>query len=116
MAAAGLVEMMGGNYLQAARAASMAMQNMIGLICDPVADRVEVPCLGKNILGATNALTAATMSMAGFEEVIPLDEVIDAMKRVGNEMPSSVCCTGLSGLSTTPCSKKIFEKMNNRKT
>ncbi len=111
MSAGGLVEMMGGNYLEATKAASMAMQNMIGLICDPVADRVEVPCLGKNILGATNALNSATMSMAGFDEVIPLNEVIDAMKRVGNEMPSSVCCTGLSGLSTTPCSKSIYNKL-----
>jgi L-serine dehydratase len=114
MAAAGLVELMGGNYRQATRAASMAMQNMIGLICDPVADRVEVPCLGKNILGATNALNAANMSMAGYAEVIPLDEVIDAIKKVGAEMPSSLCCTGLGGLSTTPCSKSIFEQLKNK--
>ena len=115
MAAAGLVEIMGGNFAKATQAASMALQNLIGLVCDPVADRVEVPCLGKNILGATNALNSANMSMSGFEELIPLDQVIEAMKIVGNEMPSSVCCTGLSGLSVTPCSKKIKKVLKDRR-
>ncbi len=114
MAAAGLVEMMGGNYKTALIAASMALQNLIGLVCDPVADRVEVPCLGKNILGASNALNSANMGLAGFEEVIPLDQVIEAMKIVGDEMPSSICCTGLSGLSVTSCSKKIKQELKEK--
>jgi len=111
MTAAGLVQLMGGTASEAVNAASMALQNMLGLICDPVADRVEVPCLGKNILGANNALSSATMSMAGFDVVIPLDEVICAMKSVGESLPSSLCCTGLGGLSVTPTALKIQEKL-----
>jgi L-serine dehydratase len=114
MAAAALVQFMGGTARQAVNAASMALQNMLGLICDPVANRVEVPCLGKNILGATNAISSANMSIAGFDPVIPLDEVIDAMRSVGESLPSSLCCTGLSGLSATPTALKLQEKL--RKT
>ena len=117
MAAAGLVQLMGGTARQAIDAASMALQNILGLVCDPVADRVEVPCLGKNILGATNALCSANMSIAGFDPVIPLDEVIDAMKSVGDSLPSSLCCTGCGGLSVTPTALKLHEKLkiNNSK-
>jgi L-serine dehydratase len=111
MAASGLVQLMGGNAEQAVNAASMALQNCLGMICDPVADRVEVPCLGKNILAATNALGCANMSIAGFDPVVPLDEVIEAMKSVGDELPRTLCCTGLGGLSQTPASKKIFEQL-----
>jgi L-serine dehydratase len=115
MTAAALVNLLGGTARQASDAASMALQNMLGLICDPVADRVEVPCLGKNILAAGNAMNSANMSMAGFDKVIPLDEVIDAMKSVGESLPSSLCCTGLGGLSITPTALKIQEnlKLNN---
>jgi len=111
MAAAGLVQLMGGSARQAINASSMALQNCLGMICDPVADRVEVPCLGKNILAATNALNSANMAIAGFDPVIPLNEVIDAMKRVGDEIPRSLCCTGLGGLSQTPASLKLHEKL-----
>lgn len=111
MAAAGLVQLMGGNAGQALNAASVALQNCLGMICDPVADRVEVPCLGKNILAATNALNSANMIMAGFDPVVPLVEVIDAMKSVGNELPRSLCCTGLGGLSVTPSSKRLYQKL-----
>ena len=113
MTAAGLVQLMGGSALEAVNAASIALQNMLGLICDPVADRVEVPCLGKNILGAGNALSSANMSIAGFDPVIPLDEVIDAMKSVGDSLPSSLCCTGLGGLSITPTALKIQERLKS---
>ena len=111
MAAAGLVQLMGGTARQAINASSMALQNTIGLVCDPVADRVEVPCLGKNILGATNALSSANMSVAGFDPVIPLDEVIDAMKSVGEIMPPALCCTGFGGLSITPTALKLHKKL-----
>jgi len=111
MAAAGLAQLMGGTARQAIDASSMALQNVLGMVCDPVADRVEVPCLGKNILGATNALSAANMSIAGFDPVIPLDEVIDAMRSVGENMPSSLCCTGLGGLSITPASLKLHKEL-----
>jgi len=111
MAAAGLVQLMGGTARQATNASSMALGNLLGLVCDPVADRVEVPCLGKNILGATNALNSANMSISGFDPVIPFDEVIDAMKSVGENLPSSLCCTGLGGLSVTPTSLKLYEEL-----
>jgi len=91
----------------------MALQNILGLVCDPVADRVEVPCLGKNIMGASNALNSANMSIAGFDPVIPLDEVIDAMKSVGDSMPSSLCCTGCGGLSVTPTAIRLHKKMGS---
>jgi L-serine dehydratase len=111
MASAGLVQLMGGTAREAINAASMALQNLLGLVCDPVADRVEVPCLGKNILGATNALSSANMSLAGFDPVIPLDEVISAMKSVGESLPSSLCCTGCGGLSITPTALNLHEKL-----
>jgi len=113
MAAAGLVQLIGGKAGQAINASSMALQNILGLVCDPVADRVEVPCLGKNIMGASNALNSANMSIAGFDPVIPLDEVIDAMKSVGDSMPSSLCCTGCGGLSVTPTAIRLHKKLKH---
>ncbi len=113
MAAAGLVQLIGGTAWQAINASSMALQNILGLVCDPVADRVEVPCLGKNIMGASNALNSANMSIAGFDPVIPLDEVIDAMKSVGDSMPSSLCCTGCGGLSITPTAIRLHKKLKH---
>jgi len=112
MAAAGLVEMEGGTAKQAMAAASMALQNELGLVCDPVAVRVEVPCLGKNIMAATNALNASIMAIAGYDPVMSYDEVIDAMKSVGESMPSSLCCTGLGGLAQTPTGKCLYKKFN----
>ena len=79
MAAAALVTLAGGTALQAVDAASMALQNVIGLVCDPVANRVEVPCLGRNVMAASNALACANMALADYAHLIPLDEVIDAM-------------------------------------
>jgi L-serine dehydratase len=107
MAAAALVTLAGGTTRQAISAASIALQNTLGMICDPVANRVEVPCLGKNVLAAANALACANMALANFEEVIPLDEVIDTMNQVGNSLPSELCCTALGGLSITKTSKEI---------
>ena len=115
MAAAGLVELNGGTAKQAIDAASMALQNQLGLVCDPVAVRVEVPCLGKNIMAATNAYNASIMALAGFDAVIPYHEVIDAMKSVGNALPSALCCTGLGGLAQTPTGKCLYEKFKGHK-
>ena len=111
MAASGLVQFMGGTAREAVDAASMALQNLLGLVCDPVADRVEAPCLGKNILGAMNALSSSNMRLAGFDPLIPLDEVIVAMKSVGDSLPSSLCCTGCGGLAMTPTALKLHEKL-----
>ena len=102
MAAAALSDLCGGTAMQSASAASMALQNTIGLVCDPVADRVEVPCLGKNVTGGVNALAASTMALSGFNAVIPLDEVIETVSSVAASMPRSLCCTGLGGLAATP--------------
>jgi len=111
MAAAGMVQLMGGNAKQAIDAASMAIQNMIGLICDPVADRVEVPCLGKNISAAVNAYASAIMSVSGYDAVIPLDQVIQTVSVVGKTMPSCVRCTGKGGLAVTETALKIKNKL-----
>ncbi|MFT7669375.1 MAG: L-serine dehydratase [Planctomycetota bacterium] len=114
MAAAALVGMAGGTLKQALSASSMALQNMLGLICDPVAKRVEVPCLGRNVLGASNALSCANMALSGFDAVIPLDEVIHAMDKIGRQMPCEVRCTGLGGLSVTPTSLAIEAELDSR--
>jgi L-serine dehydratase len=113
MAAASLVTLNNGSLKQAIAASSMAIQNTLGMICDPVANRVEVPCLGRNVLGAVNALASANMALADFDPVIPLDEVIDTMDRVGKAMPASLCCTALGGLSITKTSKDIERKLNS---
>lgn len=113
MAAAGVVQLMRGTIEQALDAASMALQNVLGMVCDPVADRVEVPCLGKNIMCGLNALGMANLAMAGFDPVIPLDETIKAMAQVGEMIPPELSCTGRAGLSTTKTSAEIWHKLNH---
>jgi len=116
MAAAALVTLAGGSARQAADAASMAIQNVLGMICDPVANRVEVPCLGRNVLAASNALACANMALAGYDAVIPLDETIETMDRVGKSLPMELRCTTLGGLSITPTSKAIEKKLSSHST
>jgi L-serine dehydratase len=111
MAAAALVTLAAGTTGQAVAAAAMALQNVFGLVCDPVAGRVEVPCLGKNVLAAGNALTAANMALADFDPVIPLDEVITAMDQVGRSLPGALRCTARGGLAVTPTSRAIRERL-----
>ena len=111
MAAAALVTLAQGTTEQAVSAASMALQNILGLICDPVANRVEVPCLGRNVMAASNALACANMALAGFDAVVPLDEVIETMLRVGKSLPSALRCTALGGLSITRTSKEIEKRL-----
>lgn len=86
MAAAALVELMGGNAAQALSASSHALQNVLGLICDPIANRVEAPCLGRNIAGAANAFACANIALAGYDHLIPLDEVLDAHRQISQNM------------------------------
>jgi len=114
MAAAALVELMGGSAETAVAAASLALQNSFGMVCDPVADRVEVPCLGKNVMAAGNAIASANMAMAGFDPVIPLDEVVEAMNIVGRSIPCELRCTALGGLSVTRTSRKIRKILSGR--
>jgi L-serine dehydratase len=111
MAAAALVDMAGGTLKQAVAAASMALQSMLGLICDPVANRVEVPCLGKNVMAASNALSCANMALADFDAVIPLDETIETAMRVASQMPRELRCTALGGLSVTPTSLALEQRL-----
>ena len=114
MAAAGLTEMMGGSPAQTVCAASVALQNMFGLSCDPIASRVEAPCMGRNALAASNAVNSANMALAGYQHLIPLDQVIDAMDEVGKAMPRELCCTSLAGLSTTPASKELEIRLTGK--
>lgn len=107
MSAAAIVTMKKGSIDQALAAASIALQNSFGMICDPIANRVEAPCLGKNTMAAVNALSSANMGLAGYLHLIPLDEVIDAMKKVGDQIPNELCCTNKGGLSITPTAKSI---------
>jgi L-serine dehydratase len=115
MAAGALVTMAGGTLAQAVTASSMAMQSMIGLICDPIANRVEAPCLGKNVMAAANALSCANMALAGFDQVIPLDEVIKTAKQVAKQMPRELRCTALGGLSITPTSLAIEQRLAGKR-
>ncbi len=107
MAAAALVTLADGTLDQALGAASMALQSMLGLICDPVAGRVEAPCLGKNVIAASNAASCANMALAGYDPLIPFDEVVDAARRVAGQMPRELRCTSLGGLATTPTALKL---------
>ena len=110
MAAAALVHARGGTGRQMAAACAMALQNVMGLVCDPVAGLVEVPCVKRNVMGAVNALTCADMALAELEAAIPCDEVIDAMGAVGRALPSSLRETGQGGLAATPTGRRIAER------
>lgn len=116
MAAAALITLAGGSRDQGVTAASMALQSMLGLICDPIANRVEAPCLGKNVMAAANALTCANMALADYDPLIPLDEVIDAAKNVSSMMPREHRCTSLGGLAMTPASLEIERKLGALKS
>ena len=111
MAASAAVELMGGNPQQCLDAASTVLMNMLGLVCDPVAGLVEVPCVKRNVIGAVNAISAADMALAGIESRIPVDEVIDAMGEVGRRMPVEFRETALGGLAATPTGKAVKERM-----
>jgi len=109
MSAAALVYLHGGDEQQMAHACAMALKNMLGLVCDPVAGLVEVPCVKRNAAGAMNALTAAEMAMAGITSRIPADEVIDAMAAIGETLPASLRETGNGGVAATPTGIKFRE-------
>jgi L-serine dehydratase len=107
MAAAALVELAGGSAAQSLSAASQALQNVLGLVCDPIGNRVEAPCLGRNVVGAANALSCANMALAGYDHLVPLDEVLDAHRSISESMPRELRCTGLGGLAVTPTAQRI---------
>ncbi|MEK5146532.1 L-serine ammonia-lyase, iron-sulfur-dependent, subunit alpha [Psychrobacillus sp. FSL K6-4615] len=111
MAAAAIVEMAGGSPAQCAEAFAITLKNMLGLVCDPVAGLVEVPCVKRNAMGAANSLVAADMALAGVTSRIPCDEVIDAMYRIGQSMPSTLKETGQGGLAATPTGRWLEAKI-----
>ncbi len=115
MAAGALVTMAGGTLQQSVAASSLAFQSMLGLICDPIANRVEAPCLGKNVMAASNAVSCANMALADFDPLIPFDEVVDAAKNVSAMMPREHRCTSLGGLAITPASLAIERRLGERK-
>lgn len=111
MAAAALVHLMGGTGEQMAHACALALANTLGLVCDPVAGLVEVPCVTRNVMGAMNALSCAELALSGVQSAIPCDEVIDAMRSVGEALPASLRETGGGGLAATPTGRRIAEGM-----
>ncbi len=111
MAAAALVSLKGGSPTMAAHACAMALKSLMGLVCDPVAGLVEIPCVKRNVVGAVNAVSCADMALAGITSAIPPDEVIDAMQSVGLSMPITLKETGKGGLAATPTGQRIAKKM-----
>lgn len=112
MAAGGAVYLLGGDAGQIANAAALALKNLLGLACDPVAGLVEVPCVKRNVMGAVNAMTSADMTMAGIMSRVPPDEVIDAMRSIGRCMHEDLRETGKGGLAGTPTGVKIRDRMS----
>ncbi|MEI3597081.1 MULTISPECIES: L-serine ammonia-lyase, iron-sulfur-dependent, subunit alpha [unclassified Oceanobacillus] len=111
MAAAAIVEMAGGTAQQSADAFAITLKNMLGLVCDPVAGLVEVPCVKRNALGSSQAIVSADLALAGVTSRIPADEVVGAMYRIGRQMPSSLRETGEGGLADTPTGRLLKEKI-----
>lgn len=107
MAAGAVTYILGGNAEQIGFATGFALQNLLGLVCDPVAGLVEIPCVKRNVIGAINACSCADIVMAGIVPKIPVDEIIDAMKSVGEKMDYTLKETGLGGIASTPTAKKF---------
>ena len=112
MAAAGLAHMMGCSAAQVFRAASLALQNMLGLVCDPIAGLTEVPCISRNAAAMAGAMASADMARLGFDSMVPLDEAIAAMKDVGGQLPAELRCTCKGGLCATKTGQKLQTWMN----
>jgi len=112
MAASALVEMAGGSVSACINAAAMALKNMLGLVCDPVAGLVEVPCSKRNAVGVANAIAAADMALAGITSVIPLDEVVRAMKEVGRALPYELRETAKGGVAASKTAQEIRRRIS----
>ena len=111
MAAGALTALRGGDADQIGNAVAMALKNLMGLVCDPVAGLVEVPCVKRNVVGAVNAISCADMALAGVTSRIPVDQVIDCMGDVGRRMPVEFRETALGGLAVTPFGQSVKDKM-----
>lgn len=111
MAAAAVVEMAGGAPEQAGHACAIALKNVLGLVCDPVAGLVEVPCVKRNAGGAANALVAIDLALAGVKSVIPVDEVVEAMYQIGQSLPAALKETAQGGLAVTPTGCRLAREL-----
>ncbi|MBW7572995.1 L-serine ammonia-lyase, iron-sulfur-dependent, subunit alpha [Caproiciproducens faecalis] len=111
MAAAALTELAGGTARMAEHACAIALKNILGLVCDPVAGLVEIPCIKRNAMGVANAFVGAELALAGIQSAIPADEVIIAMKRIGDAMPRSLKETSEGGLAATPTGKRLKKEI-----
>lgn len=111
MAAAAAVAIFGGSPEASGHAMALAISNLLGLVCDPVAGLVDIPCVMRNAIGSGNALISADLALAGIESRIPVDEVIEAMDKVGRNLPASLRETGLGGLAGTPTGEAIKRKI-----
>lgn len=116
MAAGAAVHLRGGSPAQICHAAAMALKNLMGLVCDPVAGLVEVPCVKRNVVGAVNALSCADMALAGITSAIPPDQVIDAMRAVGDAMSPTLKETAKGGVADTPRAREIVKCMRSQST
>lgn len=114
MASGALCYLRGGNTAQINNSVAIALKSLLGLVCDPVAGLVEVPCVKRNVIGSVNAVTASDLTMAGIKSVICADEVIDAMKSVGRMLPCALRETAEGGLAITPTGLKIAKKLNGK--
>lgn len=107
MTAGALVFLRGGSLQQIYEATALALKGLLGLVCDPVAGLVEVPCVKRNVIGAVNAVSCSDMAMAGITSFIPVDQVIDAMDEIGRNMPCQYKETSQGGLAVTPAGKSV---------
>ena len=114
MASAALVELCGGTPAMALSAVALTLKSMLGLVCDPVAGLVEIPCIKRNATATAIAFACAEMALAGVQSAIPADEVIVAMKRVGDSMPAALKETAEGGLAATPTAQALFEQVFGR--
>ena len=115
MAAGALTALRGGSGEQVGHAVAMALKNLMGLICDPVAGLVEVPCVKRNVVGAVNAASCADMALAGITSRVPVDQVIDCMGDVGRRLPVEFRETALGGLAATPFGQSVKEQLQSRR-
>jgi L-serine dehydratase len=113
MAAAAVAYMMGGTTHNQIQAAALALKNTLGLVCDPVGGLVEVPCVKRNALFSVHALTAAQLALAGVDSVIPMDEIVEAMVRIGRALPRGLRETAEGGLATTPTGANIAQRLKD---
>jgi L-serine dehydratase len=113
MASAAIVYLSEGTLSQSIAAASMVLQSTLGMTCTPIANRVEAPCLGNNVMAATNAISFANMALSGYDELIPLDEVIETMYKIGIAIPHEFKCTNIGGLCATKTAKEIERKLRS---